>query len=409
MRKLTGFAASVPGNGHLQREIPCQDASGVWLSPRPVAIVCDGRGSAKLSHFGARAAVKAFRSQCAVLEDLLGILDEPEVAEGEWECICQLLVKSMCQQKLELAEEYGCGEREFDYTVAFCVWGRRHVGFFQVGDGAITRRSPEGEFSTVFPPDKGEFDNITTFLRLDATGHCCPFHAVTMPRAMVNAVAITSDGPEYLMFHLPSMVPGPIFGKLFSDMDSGELTRQNILDYLTAAKWATDPRGRDDRSLVVMGWSGEPEPCEEPAAAPAAEPGAESAATPVAEPAAETGKEPEKEPGVTPGQVDGADEKSGGESEEQSPPVTKQEGPVNDGPESVEPSAKTDTDPNPEPVDPASSPAQDAGNQPNPGAGDSESIIRTIGGQCDVKTFIGDARQICVMVFSVIKRSLSKF
>ena len=71
MSDFRGFAVSVPGNGHIRREIPCQDASGVWLEPRPCLIVCDGRGSARYSHFGAQAAVKAFRSQCAVMEDLL--------------------------------------------------------------------------------------------------------------------------------------------------------------------------------------------------------------------------------------------------------------------------------------------------------------------------------------------------
>ena len=76
MATWCGHAASVPGNGHIRREIPCQDASGVWLSPRPCLIVCDGRGSARLSHLGARAAVKAFRSQCAVMEKrLAGLLD----------------------------------------------------------------------------------------------------------------------------------------------------------------------------------------------------------------------------------------------------------------------------------------------------------------------------------------------
>ena len=47
MSVFQGFAVSVPGNGHIRREIPCQDASGVWLEPRPCLIVCDGRGSAR--------------------------------------------------------------------------------------------------------------------------------------------------------------------------------------------------------------------------------------------------------------------------------------------------------------------------------------------------------------------------
>ena len=65
-----GFAVSVPGNGHIRHELPCQDASAAICEPRPAVIVCDGRGSASkgLSQAGSKAAVRAFRSQLNVLE-----------------------------------------------------------------------------------------------------------------------------------------------------------------------------------------------------------------------------------------------------------------------------------------------------------------------------------------------------
>ncbi|WP_423739843.1 protein phosphatase 2C domain-containing protein, partial [Alistipes putredinis] len=63
-----GFAVSVCGSGHIRRGVPCQDASQVILSPRPAVIVCDGRGSAAHSELGAAGAVRAFRTQLAILE-----------------------------------------------------------------------------------------------------------------------------------------------------------------------------------------------------------------------------------------------------------------------------------------------------------------------------------------------------
>ena len=63
-----GFAISIPGFGHIRRDIPCQDASLAVTACRPALIVCDGRGSAAHSHFGSQAAVKMFRSQLAILE-----------------------------------------------------------------------------------------------------------------------------------------------------------------------------------------------------------------------------------------------------------------------------------------------------------------------------------------------------
>ena len=248
---MQAFAVSVPGNGHIRREIPCQDASGVWLTPRPCIIVCDGRGSASLSHLGARAAVKAFRSQCAVMERrLAAILDSPRCGALEWTRFCRMMIRTVAQQKIELAEEHNCSEREFDFTIAFAVLGQCRIGCFQVGDGALTVQR-NGECAVVFPPDKGEFDNQTSFLKtgLDNTGK---FHAETIDASGVTGLAITSDGPEHLMFDLQTMTPGPIFTQLFSDLAAGQLTRQDILDYLTGSRWTRDPRGADDRSLAIL-------------------------------------------------------------------------------------------------------------------------------------------------------------
>ena len=252
MNSFRGFAVSVPGNGHIRREIPCQDASGVWLAPRPCLIVCDGRGSARYSHFGARAAVKAFRSQCAVMEDLLAaVLDNEKWNDNRWLRFCDLMIRTVCQQKKELAEQYQCPESEFDFTIAFAVWGKERCGFFQVGDGAIVVREGEECCYTLFPPDKGEFDNETRFLRPEAEINR-DYHARLVAAEDIDGIAVTSDGPEFLMFELAEMKPGPIFGKMFDDCTAGALTRQDVLDYLTRSCWTRDPRGNDDRSIAIL-------------------------------------------------------------------------------------------------------------------------------------------------------------
>ena len=251
MQRWCGHAVSVPGNGHIRREIPCQDASGVWFAPRPCLIVCDGRGSAKLSHLGAQAAVKAFRSQCAVMEKrLASLLDTRRADAKDWLRFCQLMVRTVCQQKIELAEEYNCPESEFDFTIAFAVIGERRIGFFQVGDGALTVQR-NGACEAVFLPDKGEFDNQTSFLH-PGDDNKRKFHAVMLNAEGVTGVAATSDGPEYLMFELQTMTPGPIFNQMFSDLQAGQFTRQSSLDYLTGSRWTRDPRGNDDRSLAIV-------------------------------------------------------------------------------------------------------------------------------------------------------------
>ena len=245
-----GFAASVPGAGHIRYAMPCQDASGVVVTPRPAAIVCDGRGSAKLSHFGAQGAVRAFFSQLNVLEPFLaGVLDR-ESSEEKWTDLCRLLYRTLLQVKLDLAQERGGEEKDFDFTVAFAVAGTVSIGCFQVGDGAIVLRR-SGVCRTAFSPDKGEFANQTQFLRPggDVAGK---FHACLSPVEGNEGVVITSDGPEYLMFQLATMEPGPIFGKLLDDLAGGELCEQDLRDYLTRSVWASDQRGSDDRSIAVL-------------------------------------------------------------------------------------------------------------------------------------------------------------
>lgn len=247
----TGFAASIPGGGHIRHGIPCQDASAVLLTPRPAAIVCDGRGSASLSHFGAQGAVDAFRSQTSILEPfLVNILDGEEEVQGQWIKFCRIMYRTLMQVKYDLAQKHHQEEKEFDCTVAFAIAGKKRIGCFQVGDGSIVLRQ-NGVCKTVFLPEKGEFANQTHFLRPGGEEKMAFQHALMDAKANTG-IAITSDGPEHLMFHLADMTPGRIFDMFFDDLRSEELCRQDLMDYLTRREWADDPRGSDDRSIALL-------------------------------------------------------------------------------------------------------------------------------------------------------------
>ena len=67
-----------------------------------------------------------------------------------------------------------------------------------------------------------------------------------------SGIAITSDGPEHLMFQLSDMKPGKIFDMLLDDLAKEELCKQDLMDYLTRREWDNDPRGTDDRSLALL-------------------------------------------------------------------------------------------------------------------------------------------------------------
>ena len=250
-KNWNGFSASVPGNGHIRLGLPCQDASAAFTSPRPALIVCDGRGSASASQDGANAAVRAFRTQVSVFEPMLSsLLDVPNPSEDQWQVFVRIMYRTLMQVKLDLSEERELPEKEFDFTVAFAIVGTCHIGCFQVGDGTIVLRQ-NGQLETAFLPDKGEFANQTHFLREDgeASGK---YHTRLYSAHENTGIAITSDGPQFLMFQLADMRPGRIFGKLLDDLHEQQLIHQDIMDYLTRREWGNDPRGADDRSLAIL-------------------------------------------------------------------------------------------------------------------------------------------------------------
>ena len=248
-----GMAVSMIGNGHIRREMPCQDVSAAVVTPRPALIVCDGRGSAKagLSQEGSRAAVRAFCAQLNVLEPTISeFLDREDLDETEWRDLCRIFYRTLVQAKLECSDDFELPENEFDFTAAFVVVGRAHVGCFQVGDGAIVLRRGD-RCETVFKPEKGEFANLTQFVRSGGEAKD-EFLSTIFPAEGVTGIAATSDGPQHLMFNLVDMVPGPIFHALFDRMANDELDRDDVVAYLTRRQWADDPRGDDDRSVALL-------------------------------------------------------------------------------------------------------------------------------------------------------------
>ncbi|MGN0880011.1 MAG: PP2C family serine/threonine-protein phosphatase, partial [Oligosphaeraceae bacterium] len=289
--RWSALAASIPGSGHIRRAIPCQDASLAILSPRPALIVCDGRGSAQRSHDGAQAAVRAFKSQIAVFEPMLAsILDSPDDRSSAWLQFSRIIYRTLMQVKLDLAEQHSLPEREFDFTVAFAIAGSHHIGCFQVGDGAIVLRQDD-VCRTAFRPDKGEFANQTQFLREHGEEHG-NFQARLFAADANSGIAITSDGPEHLMFHLASMTPGPIFPHLFDELQAQNLSWQDLMDYLTRREWNDDPRGTDDRSLALLIPNEFPQPKPQPKPKPS-----KPAPEPEPQPAApEPAPAPEPEP-----------------------------------------------------------------------------------------------------------------
>lgn len=251
-----GFAVSIIGNDHVRREQPLQDASATVLSPRPAAVVCDGAGSAPLSHDGANAAVRAFRIAIATLEPLLAeCLDSDRTpwgfAKDLWHYVAGWICRALVAARDEAARTGSGNPSDYVFTFAAAIVGKLRTGFIQVGDGAIAVRTRTGACDLVFKPEKGRYANVTTFL--DAkTVEEDTFLTRVLPTPEIVGIMVMCDGTEVCMIDLASNKPAPIVGQMLEDYSKDEVDRHTVLSYLTGMRWMTDPRGGDDKSIALL-------------------------------------------------------------------------------------------------------------------------------------------------------------
>lgn len=252
-----GLAVSVIGPEHVRREMPLQDASGVILSPRPAAVVCDGAGSARFSHVGAEAAVREFRISLAALEPMLAAcLDSDETtfdgAKGYWRCLSYWMCRAIVAAKEESARVGSGDSCDYDFTLAAVVVGKMRTAFLQVGDGAIAVRLRRwGGSALVFKPEKGRYANMTKFLDKNTVEEDA-FQTRVLPTSAISGVMVMSDGPEIKMLDMSGNRPAKIVSDMIGDCAKGELDRASLLNYLTGSRWMNDPRGGDDKSIAIL-------------------------------------------------------------------------------------------------------------------------------------------------------------
>lgn len=250
-----GVGASVIGHDHLRREMPLQDASAAILVPRPAAVVCDGAGSALMSHDGAKAAVREFRIAVSAMEPLLAdSLDSERTpwgfADDLWRYTAGWIVRALAAARDEAAREgTGCPE-DYSFTFAAAVVGRLRTGFVQVGDGAICVKTRCG-CNLAFKPEKGRYANMTPFLGAETVENDS-FLTRVVPTSAIRGLMVMSDGPEVNMVDMTTMRPAPVVAMMIDDCASGEMGRDSLLNYLTGSRWYGDSRGGDDKSIVVL-------------------------------------------------------------------------------------------------------------------------------------------------------------
>lgn len=158
--------ASVPGRGHLDRDIPCQDAFQVERGANYVILaVGDGAGSQSHSQHGSReacdVAVKALSKELMANKWHHGF-SIPDLAS--WKRVRQNVITQVLEALHKRATKEGVEVKNLATTLIATIVTESCIMGFHVGDGRGCYQNAEGDWVALFVPFKGEFANETVFL-----------------------------------------------------------------------------------------------------------------------------------------------------------------------------------------------------------------------------------------------------
>lgn len=231
-------AASCVGRGHVARDAPCDDAH--VLAPRDdglVVAVADGAGSARLGGRGASLAV-------TTAADLLAQATDPDqatvaVALGRARAVLEDAAR---------AEGFPLGDLATTLHVAVLAGDRLLTG--QVGDGAVVSAAGDGALVALDTGERGEYLNETVFLTSGAWADEVRFGVHDL--ALVDAVAVLTDGLQLVAFDMATGTPHPgFFAPLWSwAAEAGAGAERELCDFLVSAR--VRARTDDDVTLALV-------------------------------------------------------------------------------------------------------------------------------------------------------------
>lgn len=165
------IARSTVGTSHIKQQMPCQDYGGCKiLNNVIIAAVADGAGSAKYADIGAKLAVETVLEYLAGVEQWLqkhkkiGELHSQPLSESAARKLFTQTVNEVVAAMEEQAISKGYSIDDLACTLLVVIATPTWVAAMQIGDGFIVVRPEQEDHILLFPPDKGEYVNETTFV-----------------------------------------------------------------------------------------------------------------------------------------------------------------------------------------------------------------------------------------------------
>ncbi|MCP4545406.1 MAG: protein phosphatase 2C domain-containing protein [bacterium] len=248
-----GIYMTAVGGRHLNAtpSIPCQDAAFASTNPRPMIVVADGAGSAKLSHIGSEAIVKSLSRFNVTIDDInhkyLDLEHEPAPSR-EVVRYARRFVKHAYGVLLDMSNYYRHTIEDLRSTLILILLGATHLFWLKIGDGFIVVER-DGKLQTLGPLGKGEFANQTIFVDGNLGESDISYGFVSI--ADITGVAAMTDGAaERLVSNDGLRVAGQI-AQYLEELRSGRLDENRIHGFLNDRNVWRKTTG-DDKGIALL-------------------------------------------------------------------------------------------------------------------------------------------------------------
>jgi len=205
------IARSATGMSHKKQQLPCQDYGDFSISHKGIlGAVADGAGSAKHSDVGAKLTVKTALNELLQLRSYTWQLHwyAQPLSDQQARKIFANTLKKVVEALQKQAVSGGYSINDLACTLLVFLATPNWVAAMQIGDGFIVARLQEGEHQLLFPPDKGEFINETTFV---TSANALNEMQVRVLPGQQKFICASTDGLERVAIRMSDWTPFPPF------------------------------------------------------------------------------------------------------------------------------------------------------------------------------------------------------
>lgn len=196
---------AVTGRAHVMVGTPCQDKVCSALRNGVSAIaLCDGAGSAKLSHYGAECTAQTVCDYlCAHFDDIY--------ANSDANVVRKALLESILSALTALSQKMQCDIKELASTLLFVAVKNATFIAGHIGDGVLGYLKGDA-LLVASKPNNGEFVNTTMFTT--SSGSASAMRLMKGILGEVHAFVIMSDGTETSFYNKRKGTLAPVLKRL---------------------------------------------------------------------------------------------------------------------------------------------------------------------------------------------------